>query len=72
MEERKALSLDDPELKRLAAAADQAIGEGAIETARSLLDEVKRAVEKSRDKIETVEAQARAKRFGPSCRIPMA
>ncbi len=63
LDERKALSLDDPDLQRLVAAADQAIGEGAIKTARSLLDEAKEAVEKSRDTIENVEAQARAKRI---------
>ena len=63
LDERKALSLDDPELQRLVAEADQAVSEGAIKTARSLLDEAKAHVETTRSSIEDVEAQARAKRM---------
>lgn len=63
LDERKALSLDDPELKRLVAAADQAVAEGAIKSARGFLDEAKAQVEKSRDAVESVEAQAKAKRL---------
>ena len=63
LDERKALSVDDPKIKRLVAAADTAIGEGAIKAARGFLDEAKQAVEDSRDTIEKVEAEARAKRI---------
>ena len=45
------------------AEADQAVSEGAIKTARSLLDEAKAHVESTRTSIEDVEAQARAKRM---------
>ncbi len=63
IDERKALAPDDPEIARLVAAADTAIAEGAIKSARGFLDEAKQAVEKSRDTIENVEAQAKAKRL---------
>ena len=63
LDERKALAVDDPDLKRLVAAADTAISEGAIKAARSFLDQAKESVENSRDTIEAVEAQARAKRI---------
>jgi uncharacterized caspase-like protein len=63
IEERKALASDDPEIKRLVAAADTAIAEGAIKSARGFLDEAKQVVEQSRGAIENVEAQARAKRI---------
>lgn len=36
--ERKALDADDPEKKKLVAAADRALDQGAVETARQLLD----------------------------------
>lgn len=63
LDERKALSVDDPKIMRLVAAADTAIGEGAIKAARGFLDEAKQAVEDSRETIEKVEAEARAKRI---------
>ena len=63
LDERKALSSDDAELKRLADAADRALAEGAIKAARGFLDQAKAVVAKSRDAVEGVEAQARAKRI---------
>ncbi len=63
LDERKALSTDDPDLKRLVAAADRAMSEGAIKAARGFLDEAKGAIEKTRAVIEDVEAQAKAKRL---------
>jgi uncharacterized caspase-like protein/ankyrin repeat protein len=59
----KALATDDPELKRLTGLADKALAEGAIKTARSFLDQAKEAVEGTRPTIESVEAQAKAKRI---------
>jgi uncharacterized caspase-like protein len=63
LDERKALSTDDPELKRLSDAADKALSEGAIKSARGFLDEAAKRVENSRASIENVEAQAKAKRI---------
>ncbi len=63
LDERKALSVDDPKIMRLVAAADMAIGEGAIKAARGFLQEAKLAVEDSRDTIEQVEAALKAKRI---------
>lgn len=62
MTERQALASDDPEIARLAAAADRAVAEGALTTARGFLDEAKQKVEASRATIEDVEAQVKAKR----------
>lgn len=62
LDERKALAIDDPELQRLVSAADTAMSEGAIKAARGFLEDAKQSVEKSREAIESVEAQARAKR----------
>ncbi len=64
LDERKALALDDPELRRLVAAADRAMAEGAIKSARGFLDKAKATVGDSRAGIEAVEAQAKAKRIG--------
>ena len=63
LDERKALSVDDPKIKRLVAAADTAIGEGAIKAARGFLQEAKQAVEDTRGTIEQVEAVLKAKRI---------
>ncbi len=62
MAESRALATDDPEIMRLASAADTALAEGAIKTARQFLDRAKDAVEGSRGTIENVEAKAKAKR----------
>ena len=63
LDERKALSVDDPKIRRLVAAADLAIGEGAIKAARGFLEQAKQEVEDSRDSIEKVEAEITAKRI---------
>ena len=63
LDERQALSVDDPKILRLVAAADMAIGEGAIKAARGFLQEAKQAVEDSRGTIEQVEAALKAKRI---------
>ncbi len=63
LDERKTLSVDDPKIMRLVAAADTAIGEGAIKAARGFLDQAKQAVEDTRDTIEQVESALRAKRI---------
>jgi uncharacterized caspase-like protein len=61
--EQNALSTDDPDLKRLSDAADAALADGAIKSARAFLDEAKALVEKSRSSIEDVEAKLKAKRI---------
>lgn len=63
LDERKALAVDDPELKRLVGAADRAISEGAIKAARGFLQQAKANVEDTRESIEAVEKQIRAKRI---------
>ena len=47
MAERAALRTDDPEIKRLVASADKAIGQGAIVTARKFLDDAVGRVEET-------------------------
>lgn len=63
LDERRTLSADDPKIVRLVAAADTALGEGAIKAARAFLDRAKDAVEDSRETIEQVEAALKAKRI---------
>lgn len=63
LDQRKALAIDNPDLQRLVAAADKALGDGAIKSARQFLDQAKAEVEKSRDVIEDLEAQIKAKRL---------
>lgn len=61
--EREALRADDPELVRLAAAADVAIREGAIVTARSFLDRAVARVEETAAVIDEAEDLVRQKRL---------
>lgn len=62
-DERTALSADDPELKRLATAADQALAEGALVAAREFLAEAKTRVDATQTVIADTEARIRAKRL---------
>ncbi|MFT3989732.1 caspase family protein [Aestuariivirga sp.] len=61
--EQNALSTDDPELAKLVSASDQALKEGAIETARKFLEQAKAHIEQGRATIETVEAKLKAKKI---------
>jgi uncharacterized caspase-like protein len=61
--ERKSLDAEDPDILRLAAAADRAIGEGAIKTARMFLDQAAQKVRDTRTDIEDIERLAREKRI---------
>ena len=63
MDERAALATDDPELKRLAAAAERAIAQGAIETARKFLDEAVKRVEVNRGVVDDAEARVKERRL---------
>ena len=62
LDERAALNVDDPDLVRLVGLADQAMSEGAIKAARGFLNEAKARVGTTRDSIEAIEAQVKAKR----------
>jgi uncharacterized caspase-like protein len=61
--ERSALDAEDPEIVRLAKAADQAQAEGALQAARDFLAAAKARVKATRDVIETTEARIKAKRI---------
>ncbi|WP_162918833.1 caspase family protein [Taklimakanibacter deserti] len=63
MAERKALEADDPEITRLAAAADRAIAEGAIATARQFLDQAVTRVAATQGAVDRAEAKLKAKRL---------
>ncbi len=63
MAERKALENDDPEIKRLASAANHAIAEGAIATARRFLDQAVARVAVTQGVVDQAEAKLRAKRL---------
>ncbi|MET3521954.1 caspase family protein [Mesorhizobium abyssinicae] len=63
LSERDALSTDDPEIKRLVASADKAIGQGAIVTAHKFLDEAVRRVEQTRGAVDQAEELVRQKRL---------
>lgn len=63
MEEREALTSDDPEIRRLSEAADKAIKEGAIETARKLLDEAVKRVEATASTVDAAEEAVKKKRL---------
>lgn len=63
LDERAALASGDPEIRRLAGLAEQALGEGAIKAARGFLDEAKVRVASTRETIEEIEAQLRARRI---------
>lgn len=61
--ERDALRTDDPEIMRLASAADSAIREGAILTARKFLDDAVSRVEATRDATDAAEEAVKQKRL---------
>lgn len=63
MSERAALNTDDPEIKRLVASADRAIGQGAIVTARTFLDQAVARVEETSAAVDDAEAMVKKKRL---------
>ncbi len=63
MAERQALETDDPEIVRLAAAADRAVAEGAIAAARQFLDRAVARVVATQDAVDRTEAKLKAKRL---------
>ena len=63
MDERAALDTDDPEIKRLTDAAERAIGQGAIATARQFLDEAVKHVETNRGAVDEAEARVKERRI---------
>lgn len=60
--ERAALRTDDPEILELSEAADRAISEGAIQTARVFMDRAVKRVEETRDDVDDLEELLRRKR----------
>ncbi|QKC83398.1 caspase domain-containing protein [Mesorhizobium sp. NZP2077] len=63
MSERAALRTDDPEIKRLVASADKAIGQGAMVTARKFLDDAVARVEQNSGAVDEAEDMVRQKRI---------
>jgi uncharacterized caspase-like protein len=63
MAEREALNSDDPEIKRLADAADRAIKQGAIATARQFLDDAVKRVEATAGTVDAAEEMVKKKRL---------
>ena len=63
MGQRAALRTDNPEIAALSAAADRAIAEGAIQSARKFLDEAVARVEGTSDQVDDLEAALKAKRL---------
>ncbi len=61
--QRAALSTDDPEVAALAAAADRAIAEGAIQSARAFLDQAVARVEKDAPAVDELEDLLKQKRI---------
>ena len=61
--QRAALRADDPELASLSAAADRAIGEGAIVSAREFLDQAVARIEKNAGTLDNLEQQLKEKRL---------
>lgn len=62
-EERTALASDDPDVRKLAAAADLAIAEGAMAAARDFLDDAKTRIAATRGTIDRLGAEVRDKRI---------
>jgi uncharacterized caspase-like protein len=60
---RDALRTDDPEIRRLTEAADRAINEGAIVTARTFLDDAVKRVEATRSDVDAAEEAVKQKRL---------
>lgn len=63
MAERAALRTDDPEISRLVASADKAIGQGAMMTARKFLDDAVGRVEENSGAVDEAEDLLRKKRI---------
>ncbi|MER9895321.1 caspase family protein [Mesorhizobium sp. M0119] len=61
--ERNALRTDDPEISRLVASADKAIGQGAIVTARNFLDQAVSRVEQASGVVDQAEDLVKRKRL---------
>lgn len=61
--EREALATDDPQIARLTNAADRAIKEGAIVTARKFLDDAVKRVEETSSAVDAAEEQVKKKRL---------
>lgn len=61
--EREALRADDPEIMRLASAADAAIREGAIVTARKFLDDAVARVEETSTVVDAAEEAVKQRRL---------
>ncbi|MHB9449683.1 caspase family protein [Mesorhizobium sp. RSR565B] len=63
MAERAALRTDDPEISRLVASADKAIGQGAMVTARKFLDDAVGRIEENSGAVDEAEDLLRQKRI---------
>ena len=63
LSERDALRTDDPEIARLSEAADRAIAEGAIQTARVFMDRAVARVEETQQDVDELEDLLRQKRI---------
>lgn len=61
--EREALRTDDAEVERLSRAADRAIREGALDTARKFLDDAVARIEQAAPAVDDAEARVRQKRL---------
>lgn len=61
--QREALSTDDPEIAALAAAADRAIAEGAIQSARAFLDQAVARIEQDEPAVDQLEDLLKQKRI---------
>jgi uncharacterized caspase-like protein len=61
--ERDALKAEDPEILRLSASADNAIRQGAVETARKFLDDAVARVEATSEAVDDAEEVVRRKRI---------
>lgn len=62
-DERAALNPDDPEIKKLAEAADRAIDQGAIVVARQFLDDAVKRVEEMEGAVDAAEEAVKKKRL---------
>ena len=63
LSERASLRTDDPEIARLSDAADRAIAEGAIQTARLFMDQAVARVEETRQDVDELEDLIKQKRI---------
>ncbi|MBX3577181.1 MAG: caspase family protein [Rhizobiaceae bacterium] len=63
MEQRQALRTDDPDILRLTAAADRAIEQGAIVTAKLFLDDAIGRIEENMSAVDTAEEEVKQKRI---------